>query len=228
MPSQAVTELFQEHVVAAMIKQTRLRESVGDDAQGWGADVPAGRLLLGRREFASELIGSEARSSGTFLWGWANPEYGELGRATAAVRRLGADRGIAELTDDLEIPADRLDAFTASVLTAGIGDLDAYYLAPLEEEGEGILALGIRDADLRVGAPAGATLASTFTNLIQSAPPFSHRRAFAHYLAQPLRNVPAKIEDGRVVMTVGDGAVRISFDDEGRIAEMRAELEPPG
>ena len=204
-----MTELLQEHV----------RD----------VDVPRGRLRLGRREFSAELIGSEARTSNTFLWGWANPEYGEAAApSTLAVRRVGADRGIPELVEDSQVPTERLDAFTAAVVTVGVADLDAYYLAPYEYEGEGVLALGIRDPNLRVGPPSGTKLTSTFMNLIDAAPPFSHRRAFAHYLARPLPSAPAEMANGRVVLTVSEGVVRVSFDREGRIGDMRAELRQPG
>ena len=175
MPSPAVTELLQEHVVAAMIKQARLREVVGDVAQGWSADLPTRRLTLGRRSFEIELIATEPPGSG---------------------------------------------AVTAAVLAVGARDFDAYYLAP---HGENVLVLGIRDARQLVGPPSGATLASTFTNLLEAAPPLDHRRAFAHYLARPLPAVPAEIVDGRVVLTVADGVVRVAFDDDGRVSELRAE-----
>jgi hypothetical protein len=227
MPDAAVTELLQEHVVAAMIKQARLREAVGDDPQGWAVDVPGGWLRLGRREFTAELIGSEAHGNASFLWAWANPEFTEAAAPAArALRRLGEERGIPDLVADDEIPSDRIDAFVAGVLATGVGDLDGYFLAPYEEEG-GVLALGIRDADVRVGAPSGVSVTSTFTNLIQTASPFSHRRAFAHYLARPLRTVPAEVRKGGVVLRVGDGVVTVAFDGEGRIAEMRAELSAP-
>jgi hypothetical protein len=210
--------------VAAMIKQARLRESVGESASGWSADLPTGRLRLGAREFAVEPIGTEAMANDSFVWAWGNPSMQDYDMpATRAVRALGEERGIPDLVDDFEIPVDRLDAFVASVLTVGIAGLDAYYLAPMDEEGAGYLALGIRDRGLRVGSATAGSLVSTFMHLLQGAPPFSYRRAFAHYLARPLPAVPAEIVGGKVVLSTGSGTVTVSFDREGRIGEIKAE-----
>jgi hypothetical protein len=198
-----VTELLQEHVVAAMIKQARLRDSVDESAQGWSVDVAEGRLELGSRVFGAELIGLE-QGDGAFHWGWEDPGFGDeiVGRALAL--------------RDLGLPTEQLDAFTAAVITVGVAGLDAYYLAPYEEGG--VLVLGIRDDNLRVGPPAASVLASTLTNLLADAPSFDHRRAFAHYLARPLPAVRAQVDGGSVVLHAADGDVTVRFGGDGRVA----------
>ena len=216
--------------MAALIRQARLREAAGDDPQGWTVDLRRGRLRLGQRELAAEPIGTEAYSNDTFVWAWGNPGMeGIATPAALAVRAVGEERRIEELLDDFEIPLDRLDAFVASVLTVGIAGLDAYLLAPYEEEGSGVLALGIRDARLLAGAPHAMSIVSAFTDMLMGTPPpFSHRRAFAHYLAAPLAAVPAEVRGGSVVLQAADGPVLVKLDREGRIAEAKAEVPGSG
>ena len=88
------------------------------------------------------------------------------------------------------------------------------------------MAFAIRDPALR-GAPVPIIhLMSSFLG-VASAVAFSHRRAFAHYLARPLAEVPAAVEGGRAGLRGRDMTVAVRVDRQGRVADVRVEAPAP-
>lgn len=208
MAGGALTELLQEHVIAALLKQERFHAAIGE-VERWEADVEAGTLRLDDRTYDVGVVGTESLKARTFVWG----------AGAGALRRLGEERGVAELLDDREIPVATLSAGTAAMIALGVADLDAYFLGVAGERG---VAFTIRDAALRSAPVPLEHLPSSFLEVAEVAA-FSHRRAFAHYCARPLPEVPATVEGGRAVLRAPDATLSVAFDREGRAADFRLE-----
>lgn len=207
--------------MAAMLKQERLHATLVEPVE-WAADLDAGTLRAGGSTYAADVIGTESLAAGTFVWGWANPSTPQ--HATAdRLRRLGTERGVEELTADRELPVETLSSGVASIVATGVADLDGYFLAV---HGERAIAFAIRDAGLRQ-RPIPVTGLGSAVLEVASAVAFDHRRAFAHYLARPLPQVPAAVEGGRAVLRGHDATVAVRFDRDGRLADVRVEA-PPG
>jgi hypothetical protein len=206
--------------VASLLKQTRLLVAVPEEVR-WTADLDAGTFQLGELTVPADVIGTESSAAQTFLWGWANPSTPTC--ATAEVmRRLGEERGIADLTDDAELAVDTMNAGVASLIASGVADLDCYYLATHDER---TVAFAIRDEGLGRVAPALIHFSSAFLE-VASVVPFGHRRALAHYLAHPLPQLPAAVEGGRAVLRAEDTVMSLRFDHQGRMADIRVEASP--
>jgi hypothetical protein len=220
--SPALRELLETHLIASLLKQERLQDALGDRA-GWAADLEAGTLRIADLELAADVIGTESIPGRTFVWGWANPSIPRSETADA-LRRLGAARGIAELTDDREQPVEAIDAGVASIVASGVEDLDGYFLGVDRDRA---IAFAIRDAGLRARPVPVLRLASAVLE-VASVVELGHRRAFAHYLARPLPEVPAAVEGGRAVLRGHDATAAVAFDREGRVADVRLQAPPPG
>jgi hypothetical protein len=107
--------------------------------EDWSADLAARTYTSGNVTVRVSLLGSYALRERTWLWGWANPQFGAEHPAvvpTLAVRAMGERLGIPELTTpevDLswyEGPAahgGELIAVAAAGLLAGGGYIGAGY-----------------------------------------------------------------------------------------------------
>ena len=222
MTGAAVTELLQEHVVASVLKQMRLKATLGESFP-WHVDHDAGTLHTGHLSCPADVVGTESAATDTFLWGWADPGAPSAA-ASERVRRLGVERGIDELTSDGAHPLETMDAGLASLIATGVAELEGYFIAMIDD---GSISFALRSEELR-GRPISLfRLPSSFFE-VAAMLPFSHRRAFAHYLARPLPEVPAAIDDGRAVLRGAEGTAAVSFDREGRVAEIRVEESPRG
>jgi hypothetical protein len=213
-----VRELIEEHVVASLLKQERLHATLGGRHR-FSMDLEEGWFEAGSLRVAADVVGTQSLVTGTFVWGWANPSTPDA-PAAEAVRQIGAERGIDTLTSDDELPEQTMHAGAAALIASGVAGLDGYYLARTPERA---LAFGLRSSELRRRPIPVAQLPSALLEAA-SVLEFSARRTFAHYLARPLPEVPAAIEAGRAVLRGADGAVSVSFDRDGRLGEIRADL----
>ena len=68
---------------------------IGDS--GWNVDVKGGSIKFGDKVFRSGVLGSEAHSGGTWLWGWANTEANLPEIVSAPSRR--AKRVLADVPE---------------------------------------------------------------------------------------------------------------------------------
>lgn len=214
-----VRALLEEHVVASVLKQMRLEAVVGE---GFPWEVEAGTLRLAHLRCPEDVICTEWADTETLLWGWVEPGA-PAARSAERMRRLGEERGLGSLTTDGELSLDEMDAGMASLIALGVADADGYFIA---ESAEGTVSLALRSDELRGRPVPLIPLARSFLE-VASMLAFGHRRAFAHYLARPLPEVPAAVENGRAVLRGADGRAVVSFDREGRVDVIRVEV-PPG
>ena len=101
--------------------------------QNWNVDFTKGVISFGSDEYPLQLIGSEAASDQTWLWGWKNINgFDEKLIATAkATRELGEQWGLAPLTAEKFPINDTFNGHSLSIVTCGISkDNLCYYRGP--------------------------------------------------------------------------------------------------
>lgn len=124
--------LFHEYGAVSFAKQVRLLERVGE--LDWDLDLDTGILSFeGRCQFPVQLLGTESEQSGTWLWAWANPSIADPAVLKQAdqLRAYGEQYGVAEFTE-AQIPLDRVNGHTLSLVASGLCSADAYYRGPYE------------------------------------------------------------------------------------------------
>lgn len=195
--------------------------------EDWSADLAARTYTSGKVTVRVSLLGSYALRERTWLWGWANPQFGEEHPAvqpTLAVRAMGERLGIPELTTpevDLswyEGPAahgGELIAVAASGLLAGGGYIGAGY------EG-GSAYLHVDDPAAPQAEWDSAAVPRLLLNAVAMFPgdaELTLARLLSHHRI-PYRQTAGKIE----VRLPGGGSAQAVFDEAGRLADWEATL----
>lgn len=199
-------QLFLQHVAASYDKQMALGDLIGDS--NWQFNMDAQTLSFGSKfHFKIQVLGTESSYSNTWLWGWANEASGippAMLRAGEALRALGAQEQISELTQP-EIPlTEQVNGHTLSLIASGVCNGQAYYRGPYEG---GAIYMLIRDENFPKQKVKPAIRISTqFPQLISNMPISNHRLAFAHYA----RFYGAKV-------TKNGDAITAHFDANNRI-----------
>ena len=197
--------------------------------EDWSADLAARTYTSGKVTVRVSLLGSYALREQTWLWGWANPQFGEDHPAvmpTLAVRAMGERLGIPELTTpevDLswyEGPATHggeLIAVAAAGLLGGGGYIGAGY------DG-GSAYLHVDDP----AAPQAEWDAIPVPRLIINAvsmfpgdPELTLARLLSHHRIA-YRQSAGMTE----VRLPGGGTARAMFDGAGRFVNWEAQLSP--
>ena len=97
---------------------------------GRGLEFHAGGVAYVRAEV--QFVGSVSRSTGTWLWGWANDEVDpEVIRDMGDVRLYGESQGIWQLTTP-KWEADQVDGWEMAAIAAYILRARGAYRAPYE------------------------------------------------------------------------------------------------
>ena len=230
MATSAFDTLFTRHAFASYAKQVALSDTL-ESAGTWDLDLSAGSLTFtGGLSFKVCLLGSYDAGAGTWLWGWANRNM-NLSEETAAhgeaMRAAGRSQGIPEFhepqTHDEENFCHRLAMIATGETGAG-----AYYRAPYDG---GAAYLTLREAlpDAPERHKLGrvqrviAECVSTFT--------LNHRDGLEAYFATEKYDWREDEKD-EIITSLEDGDLRLRFDSEGRITEMksllRASTKPQG
>ncbi len=195
---------------------------------GWNADLTTGTFTQGEVTLRIALLGSYAEEQRSWLWGWANPQFGDGNPAVADARAIGARLGAPELTTpepDLSLydgPA-RNGGDLLAMATTGLLGLPA--VIPGRYDG-GVAYFAVDDPALphppwsSFAAPRMVTSGITLF-------PADHRltvmRFFSHHrlpYAEAERSVTARLPEG--------GTCTAEFDEAGRLAGMRMELAAAG
>ncbi|MFD1333333.1 DUF6882 domain-containing protein [Methylopila musalis] len=98
----------------------------------WAVDLQQGEIVFtapdGRRVTAPvQVIGTLDPDTGAWMWGWDHPSVAEpIGRAAAAVRDYGAERGLAELTTRV-VDCDEARAWEFTALAAHLAGAQGGY-----------------------------------------------------------------------------------------------------
>jgi uncharacterized protein DUF6882 len=193
-------------------------------AADWSADLTTGTYTQGEVTLKVALLGSFAEESRSWLWGWANPQFGPDHPAVVNPSALGARLNIPELTArELDLswydgPARNGGDIVAMATTGLIGSPGTI---PGSYDG-GVAYFAIQDASAPVPrwdsltAPrmitSGLTLFSAYHRLTVA-------RFFSHH------HLPFHETETSIVATLPEGGACVAeFDDEDRFVSMSMEL----
>lgn len=195
--------------------------------EDWNADLTARTYTSGGVTVRVSLLGSYAEQEGTWLWGWANPQFGETHPAvtpTLPIRDLGAMLGAPELTtpevdlswyDGPAAHGGELIAVVAAGLLGGAGYIGAGY------EG-GSAYLHVDDPRVPRAAWDPVPVPRLIVNAVTLFPDSPHltvsRLLSRHRVAyrQSARLIEADLPDGRTA--------RAEYDNTGRFARWEATI----
>ncbi|WP_119729839.1 DUF6882 domain-containing protein [Thermomonospora amylolytica] len=195
--------------------------------EDWTADLTARTYSSGGVTVRVSLLGSYAVREQTWLWGWANPQFGEdhpAVRPTLAVREAGERLGVPELvTPEIDLswydgPAGHggeLIAVVAGGLLGGGGYIGAGY------DG-GSAYLHVDDPQTpRAGWDAIPVprLVTNAVTLFPHDPRLTLARLLSHHRV-PYRETPGGLE----ARLPGGGQAHAVFDEHGRLAEWSARV----
>ncbi len=218
--------IFDCHVFAALHKQLRLQELVGDAE--WAYAMDDGLLRFGDRfAFRAQVIGTEATASATWMWAWANTASGipeRLLRAAAALREWGAKRNL----DGFTAPQSSNRAHPGqwwAMVASGLIKAGAFYRGPYD--GGALFLLITAPAYPPRARTTGVHAANVMIQAIMAFEIHDHRRAVEAYLGW-LGWTGTK-DGGDIVVRDDHGQpLRIAFDARGRIARAGAEQAAKG
>lgn len=228
--SKAFDHLFAQHAMASYAKQLALADHI-EGAGAWDLDLKAGTLAFADGPtFQIGLLGSYGEGAGTWLWLWANSNMqvaDDVAEAAARMKELGRSKDIPEL-HEAQTHGDENLCHRLSMIAVGETGASAYYRAPYEG---GATYLVIRDPIPAI--PERHRLGRVQRVIAESISTFEmpHRTALDAYFKT--ENLPVKqTEAHEIHASAEDGDLRVRFDDEGRITEMksllRASTKPSG
>ena len=231
MASPAFNTLFTQHAMASYAKQLTLADAI-EGAGAWDLDMQAGTLSFAEgRVLKISLLGSYGEAAESWLWAYANRNMNlppEGIEAATSLRERGRSKNIPELA---EAETQDKETFCHRLAMVSVGELgaSAYYRAPYEG---GAAYLVVHEA-----LPASADrhrlgrVQRVIAECISTFDIADQRAAINAYFDSESLPVEAT-EANEITASVEDGDLRIRFDAEGRITEMksllRAATKPTG
>jgi hypothetical protein len=193
-------------------------------AADWSADLTTGTYTQGEVTLRVALLGSFAEEGRSWLWGWANPQFGPDHPAVVNPSAIGARLGVAELTEpelDLawyEGPARNGGDMVAMATTGLIGSSGTI---PGRYDG-GVAYFAIQDPAAPIAGWDPITAARMITSGI-SLFPADHRltvtRFFSHH------RLPYEEAELTITATLPEGGTCVAeFDDDDRFMSLSMEL----
>ncbi|WP_019630702.1 DUF6882 domain-containing protein [Actinomadura atramentaria] len=199
--------------------------------EDWSADLTARAYTSGGVTVRVALLGSYAARERTWLWGWANPQFGEDHPAvvpTLGIRALGERLSIPEFTTpevDLgwyDGPAGHggeLVAMAAGGVLGGGGYIGAGY-----DGGSAYLHVDDPQAPPAAWDPVPVPrLLTSAVSLFPADPRLTLARLLSRHRV-PYRETDAAVE----ARPPGGGSLRAHFDARGRFSGWEAELAAAG
>lgn len=189
-------------------------------AADWSADLAAGTYTQGEVTLRVVLLGSFAEQNRTWLWGWANPQFGPEHPAVAHPRDMGERLGIPELTaPELELGWYEGSAPSGgdmiAIATAGLLGLPG--TLPGRYDG-GVAYFAVQDQAVPAARWDTASAARVIMDGIRLFP-FDHRltvmRFFSHHRLPYIEDessVTARLPEG--------GSAAAQFDAAGRFTSL--------
>ena len=216
-------ELFEKHAGSSYTKQLALGDLLGPHR--WNFDMGAGTLDFGEgRVCRAEIIGSESRASGTFLWAWANEQSNippELTKSVEELRTFGERRGIEELrTPMLSVDGKEITGHKLAMIASGLCNGEAYY-AGNYEGGTAYFLLG--NTPLANIATTGTLRMIRVIEEVILQFPCNHRTMILAYLNS--EGFSFTNRDKHYVAIAGnERSLHFSFDDHDRMVKIASNL----
>jgi len=124
-------QLFSACLGKMMAIQTACSELVVR-GQDWNVDFSQGSISFGKQRYPLQFLGSEAKSSGTWLWGWENingfPE--ELLKLAQRSKELGERWQLEPLTTAEFALDETFNGHNLSIVACGLAENYCYYRGP--------------------------------------------------------------------------------------------------
>lgn len=222
MSTAGFNALFLQHAMSAYAKQLALADAT-EGAGAWDLDLQAGSLKFANGpSYQIGLLGSYGEAAGTWLWVWANRNMdlpAEVSKVAQSLRELGSKKSIPEFHEN-ETHDQETFCHQLAMIAVGESGAGAYYRAPYEG---GAAYLLIREAI--PASPERHHLGRIQRVIAESISTFQmpHRPAIEAFFAAENLSV-AQPEPHEILATAEDGDLRIRFDDEGRLTEMKGLL----
>ncbi len=216
---------FSDHAASAFARQMALGDVIGD--RSWGLDLQRGTLRFGDDlEYPVQLLGTHASGPGTWLWVWANAQSNIPEQLTEAALRA-RQRGEAEQIEAFTAPSLQLDeALTDHMIAMTCGGLEGgrcYYRAPYDGGALFVLLDGVPP---EVQAPVALSHAPTVLMQVVSQFDVDHRRMVTSFLRQQGLEATSTSATAICAERAGEGHLDISFDELGRISNVKGQLLP--
>lgn len=124
-------EVFSACLGKMMAIQTACGELVVKD-QNWNVDFSEGTIAFGSDQYPLQFLGSEAKNSNTWLWGWENINGFTDTLLTAAnhAKQQGERWGLAPLTTAKLAIDEVLNGHNLSIVTCAMLEHACYYRGP--------------------------------------------------------------------------------------------------
>jgi hypothetical protein len=217
-----VQALLEEHGAFSLDKQDAIADYLGEHR--WELDVEAGSIAFGQgREFDAQIIGTESKSAGTWLWAWANEAsripVSQL-RGALALRAYGRQNGVEEFVK-AELPLEEIDGHRIGMVGVGLLGQDGYYLG--HHPGGAVLVFLKSPALQTLPKPTAQRLSTIFSSFISGWDVFDQRSALVSY-ARAKRFQVAEALSGVDIVDPSGSKLSATFDDQGRLALMRVTL----
>jgi hypothetical protein len=193
-------------------------------AADWSVDLATGTYTQGDVTLKVALLGSFAEENHSWLWGWANPQFGPDHPAVVNPSAIGARLAVPELTArELDLswydgPARSGGDIVAMATTGLVGASGAI---PGPYEG-GVAYFAIQDPSVPVpgwdslSAPRMITSGLTLF-------PADHRLTVARYFSH--HHLPYRETEASIVARLPDGSTcTAEFDGEDRFTSMSMEI----
>ncbi len=197
----------------AFDRQLLLADLIGD--LPWAYDMQSGTLSFGDRyQWKAEVLGTESKESGTWLWSWANEGSNippEQQAASLKLKALGEEHGIEELTEPM-VPLEHANGQAlASIAGIGEGWGKAYYQGPYEG-GAAFLLITDEQLQFQVDEPLQRIL-TVFPQAITALELPNHREALRGYLER-YGFEPEDRGGALILREANEVVLRAEFDEE--------------
>jgi hypothetical protein len=196
-------------------------------AADWSADLAAGTYTQGDITLRVALLGSFAEENHSWLWGWANPQFGPGHPAVVNPSALGARLAIPELTiPELDLswydgPA-RGGGDVVAMATTGL--LGSPGTVPGRYDG-GVAYFAVQDPAAPIAVWDPITAPRMITSGITLFPA-DHRLTVARYFSH--HRLPYRETETSITATLPDGGpCTAEFDDDDRFISLSMELIAP-
>lgn len=217
-------DLFLQHCARSWDKQMALSALLGTEHR-WDFNLNSGKLTFNERlSYDTQLIGTEAYESNTWLWAWAN-SLSDISEgflvACNRLRQYGAEHNITPLTQPTLVLDEWQQGHVFTMIACGLYAANAYYRATYEG---GALFVVIKDpAFPPVSQHPIERIALLFPQLIAGMSVPDHRLAFIAYLKS--YGLRVGTQDNAVIGQHRDGTqVRAVFDGQQRLAKLATTL----
>lgn len=223
MSTASFNALFAHHAMPSYAKQLTLADAI-ESAGAWDLDLKAATLSFETGpSYRIELLGSYGEGAESWLWVWANRNMDlptEVTKAAQSLRDMGRQKSIPEFHEN-ETHEGETFCHRLAMIAVGETNAGAYYRAPYDG---GAAYLLIQD-DIPV-PPNRHHLNRIQRVIAESISTFQmpHREAIEAYFTSE-KLAFEQTDNHELVATAADGDLRIRFDEEGRLTEMKSLLK---